>query len=778
MKTLLARKLIRDVIQSSGQFIAFVLVIAVGAFFYAGLVTYSSNLSAYATVYFQEHRLSDLNASYGRISKRDVAELSKIDGIRHIEGRYTFDAVQVFDGYKATVKVHSIPADNAINTSRILEGGIPTKKDELLIDAHYAQEHHVQVGDQIRLRVKGKEVRFTISGLGENVEHVKKNDIQDHKSYGVAYMAEKAIPAIENESIYNEVIIDAQDGYNIDRLGESIEAASKQNGLPYIDQERKERTFSYSKIMETIHNNKLMSRVIPLVLFAIEATILFLAMSRMLDSERKQVGIMKALGIQDGTILLHYMGYPVIVGILGSIIGWAAAAAVFVPFVSASSARAYSLPGIEFTLAWVSILPPILFSSAFGMVSCYLSARPILKERAAQAMRPKPPKNTGKLLIERVPGLWSPLPHRYKLVLRNIFLNKTKAIASSAGLVMSTVLLITAFGTQAALLRVADQIEQVNAYDLRIDYMAGTNPERPQLPAGQSSGYALSAIPVVFTKGDGNEIAMLTVTEKENDLLRFYDENNDRIALEDNGVLVPQSFADRYRVSVGDTIRLAFTASGMMPRSADMKVANISTQYSNPSFYCTPAYAAALGIAYRPTSLLIAADNAAALASLRTDFEQDSRIEAISDKEDLKKSAQYIVQQNRFVFVMFIVCAIILSLGAIYTISSSNIHERRRELATLKVLGYSTSKINRLLFVENMGLTGLSVLVALPTSGYIFGVIIHALSSTHQQIPDQLSLFVLLAGVALSFLLTFLSGLLLGRKVARIPMIESLKAIE
>ncbi|KPV59116.1 ABC transporter permease [Paenibacillus sp. A3] len=774
MKLLL--KLVRDIRQSIGQFIAIVSVIAVGAFFYAGLITYSDTLSAYTKAYFKEHNLSDLNVYYSQISKDEVAGLSKIEGINKIEGRYTLDATQAFEGYKASIKMHSIPVNNEINTPTMVEGRIPSKKDEILLDSHYAKEHQVRVGDKIRISSNKKDYSFTISGLCENVEYAKKNEIQDHKTYGIAYMAEEAIPEMVDSFSYNEVLIDAKEGYDLDQLGKSIEAHSKL--LSYLNQVSKERTFSYSKLTETIHNNNLMSKVIPFVLFLIGAIILFLTMSRMIDSQRNQVGIMKALGVKNRTIMLHYMGYPLLVGIIGSILGCSIAAIVFIPLVTASSSRAYSLPGIKFALDLYSILPPILFSSAFGLLSCYLSGRTVLKERAAQAMRPKPPKKMKMLLIERIPGLWSRISYSYKLILRNILLNKQKAFVSSVGVVASTVLLITAFGTHTALLKVADQIEEVYAYDLRVDYAIGASSDASNLPSGIKQKFHLSAFPVEFIKDDKKEKATLTVTEKENNLIHFFDENNNKLFLENNGVLVPKSYADKYHIVEGDLIQIKFTAPEFKNKMIEMKVLNISTQYSNPSFYSTPAYLNSFGIDYNPSSLLVEANSSADLVSVRNFIEQDPHVDKITDKNDLKKSAQYIVKQNSFVFIMFIICAVILSFGAIYTISSINIYERNRELATLKVLGYAKYKINRLIFFENIILTTFAVIVALPISGYMYTIIVKALSSAHQQIPDQLNVFVLLAAVILAFLLTILANLLLRRKVTQINMIESLKSIE
>lgn len=769
-------KLARDIKQSIGQFLAFVLVVAVGAFFYAGLVTLSDNLSTYTKAYFKEHNLSDLNVYYSQISKDDVAGLSEMEGINKIEGRYTFDATQAVEAYKASLKIHSIPVNNEINTPAVIEGSIPSKKGEILLDSHYAKEHHFHVGDKISISTNGRSFNFTISGLSENVEYAKKNATQDHKAYGIAYIAEETIPEIADSFYYNEIMIDAQEGYNIEILGQSIEAQSKQ--LPYLDQVSKERTFNYSQINQTIHNNKLMSKVIPFVLFLIEALILFLTMSRIIDSQRNQVGIMKALGVKNRNIMLHYMGYPVLVGIIGSILGCAIAAVVFIPLVTASIARAYSLPGITFSLSLFSVIPPIIFSSAFGILSCYLSGRTILNERAAQAMRPKPPKKMKKLLIERVPGIWSHISYSYKLILRNIFLNKPKALASSIGVVISTVLLITAFGTQTALLKVANQIEDVYTYDLRVDYTMGTSPDAVKLPSGIKNSYFLSTFPVEFIKDDEKENATLVVTEKENNLIHFFDEHDNRISLENSGVLVPKSYADKYHIEEGDIIQLKFTAPELENKAVDMKVLHISTQYSNPSFYSTPDYVKSFDIDYSPTSLLVEATSSADLISVRNFFEQDHHVDTIADKNDLKKSAQYILKQNSFVFIMFIICAVILSFGAIYTISSINIYERNRELATLKVLGYQKNKINRLIFFENIVLTTFAVIVALPISGYVYTIIVKALSSTHQQIPDKLNMVIMLVSIILAFLLTVLSNLLLRSKVTKINMTESLKSIE
>lgn len=772
----LAAKLIRDIRQSAGQFLSFVLIVAVGAFFYTGLATLSHNLSSYTDVYIDEHRLSDLNVYYSPFSPEETARFGQLEGVSRIEGRYSFEATEAFEGYRTSLNIHSIPGNNEINTMAMTEGRLPSGAGEMALDARYAEAHQHRVGDNITVRTGDTELTFTISGLGENVEYMKINETQDHRNHGFAYVNEQVIPEIAGGFFYNELLVRAAEGYDIDRIGASIEELSKD--LPYLGQESKERSFSYSNLISTLHNNRLMSQVIPLVLFLIEAIILYLAMSRIIDSQRNQVGIMKALGIKNSSIMLHYMGYPVLVGIVGSILGYVISAAVFVPFISVSIGRSYSLPDIHFALSLPLLLPPLLISGSFGALACYLSGRKLLKQGAAQAMRPKPPKSMKSIWIERIPGLWKRLPYSYKLILRNIFLNKSKVLASSAGVMVSTVLLITAFGTQASLQKVAGQFEQVYSYDFKIHYKAGHTAGGSHLPDGIESQYGLSAYPIQLHKGTRSEKASLIVTEPQNDLIRYYDDQGNALRLTGEGVLVPQSYADHYGIVEGDTVQIVFTAPEYGNRMAEMKVSGISAQYSTPAFYATPAYLAEFGLEYSPDTMVAEAGEAADLAAIRSQLEKDQTVDSIYDKEDLRREARYILQQNSFVFIMFIVCAVILSFGAIYTISSINIYERNRELATLKVLGYFKNRINRLIFFENMVVTAFAVLIALPVCGYVYEMVVKALSSTHQQIPDQLNVRIVLVSVLLAFALTVLANVLLRRRVDRIPMIESLKGLE
>lgn len=783
-KMKLFKKLIREIKQAPLQFIALMLVIAIGAFFYSGLSTYSNKQRTYVQHYFQAHNLSDLTVLYHDVSRDDIANLSKLEGISKIEARKTFEATQLFQGDKASLHIHSLPQENTINTPTVTQGELPTSSNEILLDSHYAKEHQFKVGDTLSLTINKsaeypeKTVSFTISGLGENVEYVKINATQNHKNEGFGYVTEATIANTFNTFSHNEILLKVKQDFDIDEVGKRIEAFSKANTLSYVDQISKQRSFGYTQITQTIYNNGMMSKVIPLVLFIISAIILFLTMSRTIDSQRNQIGIMKALGIKDSKIMLHYMGYPLLVSIFGAILGCVLSSLVFIPMVTASSSKSYALPGITYSLSWLSVVPPMIIASLFGIISVYLSGKSILKECAAQAMRPKPPKKMKNLLIEKVPKLWKSLSYSNKLILRNIFLNKQKAVASSIGVLVSTTLLITALGTQASMLKIANQINEVYTYDLKIDYKPGINPDSLSLPSGIGSHYSLSSMPIELHTDNNRENATLIVTPKENKLIHYFDENDKSIDLVDHGVIVPKSYATTYNIQKGDTVTFKFTTPEMNNKSIKMKVASISSQYSNPSFYITPTYLASFDIKYSPTSLLVKGKDSSSVADLRHFFEQDQQVELISDQSDLKEIGQYMLKQNNFMFIMFLICAVILSFSSMFTISSINIYERSRELATLKVLGYQKNKINKLIFWENIILTTFAIMIAIPIGGKFYALVVNALASTHQQIPDSLNMIIIIIAIASAFILTILSNLVLRKKVKNINMIESLKSLE
>lgn len=780
MKKLLLKSL-RDIKQSKGQFIAIIVVIAVGVLVSTGAFNISNSLSSYAEKYFKEHNLSDLYVYYNQISKDNISTLKKIDGINKIEGRYTVDGTQRSDNLKTQLKIHSIPINNEINTLAIVEGKTPSKKDDIILDSHYGKEHNYSIGDKIKIYVSDKEFEFIISGFCENVEHafnIKDGStaVPNHKTYGIAYISEEKIPEIAGASYYNELIIDVKENYDTEKLSELIEAESKD--FTYLYKLTKERTISFSKIDAMIKSNKGSAIILPLVFFMVAAIIIFITMSRIINSQRSQIGIMKALGVKNKSIIFHYIGYSNIICIIGSVIGSILGIIIFHGLIISTMDKLYSFPNFKVEIDVTNIFYNLILSIIFGAMASYLSCRKILKECAAQAMRPKPLSRTKRIFVERLPIIWKKISYGNKIILRNIFLTKQRSICTSIGVIVCILLLIIGFGYKMSVTDMGMQINEIYKYDLRVDYKEEINFSTIKLPGNIEKKYALAEMPVEFSNHTKKKDTVLIVTEKDNDLIVNYDEKNNKIFLDDNGVVISKAYADKYNLSEGDSIGLKFLSPYLEGKSVDVKVSGISLQYLGQVIYCTPTYLKKVNLGYKPTTLLLKLNNSSDTTGAYDFFNSDSSVYKIMDKDDLIKLFNDSVEDNYPLMIIFVLSAIVFSATSIYIISSINIFERTRELATLKVLGYQKNKINKLIIIENIIITIFSIIIVLPLCGYFYKGFAKSLSAASTFTPENLNVNAIILSISITLLVTVISNLLLRKKVSKIDMIESLKSIE
>ena len=783
MKKLLLKTL-RDIKQSKGQFIAIILIIAVGAFFSTGLLTLSTGLKTYTEQYYKENNLSDLYVYYSQISDSDISSLEKIKGINKIEKRITFEGKQKFDDLTTDLKIHSIPKNNKINRSTIIEGSVPTNKNEIMIDSRYAKEHNFNVNDQITINVNNADYKFIISGLCENVEHaynIKDASlvVPDHKIYGVAYISDESISELFGDTIYNELMIDIDNSYDSEAIGETIEENSKDsNYLYYLT---KERTISYSNTASTIASNGSMSIILPLVLFMVASVIIYLTLSRIVDSQRNQIGVMKALGVKNSKIILHYINYSIFVGILGSIIGSILGFVLFTQIGNSQFESVYSFPDCKLSINILFAIPTIVLSITLGIIAAYFSCKKVLKENAAQAMRPKPPKNSKPILLERFPSIWTRLSYGNKLILRNIFLTKQRALFTSCGLIVCVVLLIVAFGYILSMTSLVGKVDTLNKYDLRLDYKTPLVDNSLDLPNFIEDHYLVSELAVQFINSDNtsNKVdTTLLVTEKDNKLIKIHDINSNEISLDDTGVIISRTFANKYKISEGDKIDLSFISPNLKDKSLTANVSKISEQYINDVIYCTPKYLESFDIDFLPSTILVDINDSKSLDDAITTFKENDSIIKVSSISDLKDTITASMEQSYPAMITFIFSAVILAAAAIYTISSINIFDRTRELATLKVLGYQKNKINNLIFRENIMIAIFSAIVALPLGYLGFSALSQALSAADQLAPNKLNIASIIFAITLTLVVTVISNLLLRKKVKKIDMIESLKSIE
>ncbi len=780
MKKLLLKS-IRDIKNSKGQFMAIIIVIAIGALISTGLSNISKSLSSYSDKYNKEYNSADLYSYYRNISIDDISIFNKIDGIKRIEGRFTFDASQVKDNTTSDLKIHSIPSHNQINKIVIIDGEKPISKDEILVDSHYAKENNYKIGDKFIVKINDKDFEFKISGLCENVEHafaVKDNSTiyPNHKLYGFAYISDNKITDIIGEHYYNELIIDIEDNYDVEKIADQIE--EKSSNLPYIYQLIKGRTISNSKIDAMVASNKGTAMILPMVFFIVASVIIFTTMSRIVNSQRSQIGIMKALGIKNRNIVLHYIGYSSVLSIIGCLTGAILGTIIFRGIILDTIEKYYSFPDFNAKIDVMTIFINLISASILGAIASYLSGRKILGECAAQAMRPKPPKNSKKIFIERFTTVWNKISFGNKIILRNIFLTKQRTLGTAIGIVVCILLLIVGFGYRISVNDMRMQIDKTYQYDLRVDYNSSIDFTTNKLPSGIKEKYEINEIPVEFIKDNDKKDTLLVVSEKDNTLIVNYDNKENEVALDDTGVIISKSYADKYNLDIGDSVKLKFLLPNLSDKEVEVKITGISVQYLGQSIYCTQTYLESFDIEFNPSTLLLKFEDDK-YKDYGYDFlNDDNSVYKVSSKDDLIKIFDDNVTDNYPLMIIFVISAIVFSYSSIYIISSINIFDRTHELATLKVLGYQKGKINNLIFLENIIITMFSIIITLPICNYFYKGFARTLSAASSYTPEKLNLQAVIIAIVITLLVTIISNILLRGKVNKIHMIESLKGVE
>lgn len=775
-------KLLRDIRKSKGQFIAISLIIFTGIFFRTGASMMAESLDRYSAHYYEEYNLTDLYVYYSHITNEEIAELVQINGLNKIEGRYTFEANQVLADRKTNITVHSIPKNNSINSLAVIEGNIPSDKSEIIIDSRYAKENGYSIGDQFNVVYDTNEFAFTISGLCENAEHVfNASDstlmMPDHKQFGIAYISEDRLIEINGDGSYNEVLVDVDEKFNVEEIGKIIE--SKSEKFSYLYQLGREKMNSYTQVYNNIMINRIMGTFLPIALFFVAAAILMLSLSRIIEADRQQIGIMKSLGISNNKIRSYYVIYAVLASGIGTVLGIIVGYPIYQIMVLAQIEMTYSFPTFEISMDWTGVAIYSVLAIAFCVLATYLSSKKIFKESAAQAMRPKQPRKMNKIFVEHFNMIWGNISCSKKMVLRNIFQSKMRTFFTSVGIMFCVILLIVAFGFNYSMESMATHLlTNIYKYDIKVEYNTLINSDAIVLPSEIEEYSTYLELPVQFNVTE-NKDTILAITEIDSDLICFYDVNNNPIELDDSGVIISQSYAEAYDLSVGDTLNLRCVLPQYSGLVMNVKISAISLQYNNQTIYCSPSYLETLGVTYSPETILASIKESADVSEIYDYFANNDEVVNITLKSDLKESINESLEQNLLTVLMFILCAVMLSAVAIYIVSSINIFERRRDVATMKVLGYNKNRVNRIVFTENIFITVFSLIIALPLGLCFYEFVFAKMFSTVDQVvPEELDISAIILTVVVTLLVTVITNWMLRKKVDKIDMVESLKSVE
>lgn len=535
---------------------------------------------------------------------------------------------------------------------------------------------------------------------------------------------------------------------------------------------------SDSSIVEGIAN------IFPVFFFLVAALVCVTTMNRMVEEQRTQIGVLKALGYGSGTIMSKYMIYSGAAAFLGCVCGFLLGTWAFPAIIWYVYGLMYSSIPIVYVFDWKLAAVSMLVSLLCSVGTTWLSCRVELAQVAAQLMRPKAPKAGKRVFLEKIPILWRHLSFLKKVSVRNIFRYKKRLFMMVLGISGCTALLVTGFGIKDSIAGVAaQQFTEIQIYDLGVSLKSAVDGDlERQLEELQSVGLenylcvAETNMDIVTDKGVKSIYLVSGDPERMGEYLDMHTESGERIPYPSAGEgVLTNKLAKQYGIRPGDVIylrddemnTLSVTVTGIMENFVYNYV-YISPETWEQAFGTEPE---------RRTVYVDLAEGADAhkLSAALMNLEQAA---SVTVNADTMKQIGTMMESLDIIVAVIIVCAGGLAFIVLYNLTNINITERVREIATVKVLGFYKKETAGYVFRENILLTVLGMLL-----GLVLGNFLHAFVMNEIQV-DMIAFETRIK--PLSFLYSGLLTLAFAGAVDRfmegklegISMTESLKSVD
>lgn len=528
------------------------------------------------------------------------------------------------------------------------------------------------------------------------------------------------------------------------------------------------------------------ANVFPVFFFLVAALICMTTMNRMVEEQRTQIGVLKALGFSEGKIMGKYLFYSGSAAISGTLIGYVLGIHFFPLVIITAYGIVYKMGGIYYVsdppLALVSLTVAVLCSIGTTWLSCHKE----LKEVAADLMRPKAPKAGKRVFLEHVPFIWKRLKFLQKVSVRNIVRYKKRFFMMVIGISGCTALLVMGFGVRDSVVAVADQqYEEIQLYDIGVTLKAGKMPGEADLKSLDSvlekenaaGMYAMEkTIDLVTDKGT-KSIHMVAVENPDEvgDFISLHTKKQEPIAYPKEGeAVLSKKVAETYAVKKGDTILLRDSDNNEM----HLKVTGICENHIYNYVYIAPeSYEKQIGdVVFK--NVYVRLPDASDIHEVSAALMKADGVTAVTVNSDMLSRISQMMSCMNYIVIIIIICAGALAFIVLYNLNNINITERVREIATIKVLGFYPKETASYVFRENMVLTaigcGLGLILGKWFHRFVMGEIQIDMVSFNVQINAVSYLF----SVLLTMGFAWIVNCMMTGKLERINMAESLKSID
>lgn len=527
--------------------------------------------------------------------------------------------------------------------------------------------------------------------------------------------------------------------------------------------------YNYVNDAKSIDN---LALVFPIVFYAVAILVSLVSMRRMVNDDRSLIGCLKSQGFSNGQILFKYILFSALATIIGSIMGFLLGMIIIPNLIWSIYTILFSLPSFNVYFDILNIILGVFIAIICIVGVTILTVLIALMEKPAMLLRPKAPVASKKNLLEHIKPLWCHLSFSAKVIIRNIPRYKKRCIVTIIGIIGCSALMLTGFGIRDAIKDVASkQYEEISCYDA-VCYLNPSSSKNAEADGIKEASY-YESLDINISRYDAT---LVVVEDKEKDKLfmNYKDaKSGSELALNDSGVILTEKLASLLKANKNDTIRLT-TAEG---KALDVSITANCEYYLHHYVFISKELYESLGFGYKRTVCYLSID---------PNLKDDIKAKLIQDKtalnvmfiDDLIEEAQEMLNSLNQVVYILIILAMMLSFTVLYNLSNINISERKREISTLKVLGFYNDEVDRYITSENLILTIIGIALGL-FAGYFLAIkVISTVEIEYVRFVYHIKpqSFIYTAGLALAF--TIIVNIIAHFNLKRINMIDSLKSVE
>lgn len=841
MRSMLKRSTLREIKSSLGRYFAIFSIVALGVIMFAGLKVCRADMVLTADKYFNKTGLYDYRIiSTLGFERDDYLRFEKSDEVVLAKSGINTDVIQTLsDGTEVVISTYSYTDE--INTPVIVSGRLPQNDRECVVDSEYYDADDIGTkfviadsnDDDTKEMFKYGE--YTIVGTVKSPLYINADRGTSTKGNGkvaaFAYFMREAYNADYDSVIYlrmnskGEIYSDEYDDYieahkedikneaksiAKDRYDNLCDQAIESMGIdPDITEYDAVTKGIVDEIIKNIEEPEVyvlgrdtntgyvsfnndsnivnqVAAVFPVFFFAVAALVCMTTMTRMIEEQRTQIGVLKALGYSGKAILGKYLFYAGSAALGGALAGYVIGSIAFPKVIWTAYGMIYDFA--KLTYVWDIKLAIISFVSAAicSIGATYLSCISQLRSEPAELIRPKAPKSGKTIMLEKITFIWKRLSFLHKVSIRNVFRYKKRFIMMVLGISGCTALVVAALGLLDSFGDIVNvQFDDIAIYDAAISVREGKLSKQPDGFEDELrnylSEYAYLHIENVDISSDDerkktNVVVAEDVAAFEKEY-RFIDVKSGKtIAYPAKGeAVITKKIADKMKLKKGDSI----TITNSDGTNIDVKISGICKNYIYTYIFVNK------------DTFVDDSTEELSYNTIYAQFDKDTEstdiiarllaiynISSVEINEDTKGMFNDMMSSLDYVIMMIIFMAAALAFVVLYNLTNINITERIREIATIKVLGFYPKETAAYVFRENFVLTAFGALFGLVLGRALLQFVISCIDVDMIAFDCRISGLSYVLSVVITFIFAIFVNLFMYAKINRIDMVESLKSID